>query len=118
MPVNQVISGAGPGIYPSEKYSNINYYLGFLNTILSTYLLESLNPTVNVTQGDIKRVPFARPNEKDEQMVDVLVQNNIDIKKYLCTYSVVEQTILIHQSLLSPPQSLSSPVITTMRMLS
>lgn len=91
MPVNQVISGAGPGIYPSEKYSNINYYLGFLNTILSTYLLESLNPTVNVTQGDIKRVPFARPNEKDEQMVDVLVQNNIDIKKHLCTYSVVEQ---------------------------
>lgn len=91
MPVNQVISGAGPGIYPSEKYSNINYYLGFLNTILSTYLLESLNPTVNVTQGDIKRVPFARPNEKNEQMVDVLVQNNIDIKKHLCTYSVVEQ---------------------------
>ena len=91
MPVNQVISGAGPGIYPSEKYSNINYYLGFLNTILSTYLLESLNPTVNVTQGDIKRVPFARPNEKDEQMVDVLVQNNIDIKKHLCTYSIIEQ---------------------------
>lgn len=91
MPVNQVISGAGPGIYPSEKYSNINYYLGFLNTILSTYLLESLNPTVNVTQGDIKRVPFACPNENEEQIVDVLVQNNIDIKKHLCTYSVVEQ---------------------------
>lgn len=91
LPANQIISGAGPGIFPSEKYSNINYYLGFLNTILSTYLLESLNPTVNVTQGDIKRVPFARPNEKDEQMVDVLVQNNIDIKKHLCTYSVVEQ---------------------------
>lgn len=91
LPANQIISGAGPGIFPSEKYSNINYYLGFLNTILSTYLLESLNPTVNVTQGDIKRVPFARPNEKNEQMVDVLVQNNIDIKKHLCTYSVVEQ---------------------------
>lgn len=91
LPANQIISGAGPGIFPSEKYSNINYYLGFLNTILSTYLLESLNPTVNVTQGDIKRVPFACPNEKDEQMVDVLVQNNIDIKKHLCTYSVVEQ---------------------------
>lgn len=91
LPANQIISGAGPGIFPSEKYSNINYYLGFLNTILSTYLLESLNPTVNVTQGDIKRVPFACPNENEEQMVDVLVQNNIDIKKHLCTYSVVEQ---------------------------
>lgn len=91
LPANQIISGAGPGIFPSEKYSNINYYLGFLNTILSTYLLESLNPTVNVTQGDIKRVPFACPNENEEQIVDVLVQNNIDIKKHLCTYSVVEQ---------------------------
>ena len=91
MPENQIISGAGPGIYPSEKYSNINYYLGFLNTILSTYLLESLNPTVNVTQGDIKRVPFACPNNEDEQIVASLVQSNIDIKKQLCTYSIVEQ---------------------------
>lgn len=91
MPENQIISGAGPGIYPSEKYSNINYYLGFLNTILSTYLLESLNPTVNVTQGDIKRVPFACPNNEDEQIVASLVQSNIDIKKHLCTYSIVEQ---------------------------
>lgn len=38
MPVNQLISGAGPGIYPSEKYSNINYYLGFLNTLISATL--------------------------------------------------------------------------------
>lgn len=38
MPVNQLISGAGPGIYPSEKYSNINYYLGFLNTLNSATL--------------------------------------------------------------------------------
>lgn len=91
MPENQIISGAGPGIYPSEKYSNINYYLVFLNTILSTYLLESLNPTVNVTQGDIKRVPFACPNNEDEQIVASLVQSNIDIKKQLCTYSIVEQ---------------------------
>lgn len=58
---------------------------------MSTYLLESLNPTVNVTQGDIKRVPFACPNNEDEQIVASLVQSNIDIKKHLCTYSIVEQ---------------------------
>lgn len=91
MPVNQIISGAGPGIFPSDKYSNINYYLGFLNTGLSTYLLKSLNPTVNITQGDIKRIPFACPKERDERTVSSLVQNNIDIKKHLCTYSIVEQ---------------------------
>ena len=48
MPHNQVISGAGPGIYPSDKFDDIYYYLGFLNSTLSTYLLECLNPTVNV----------------------------------------------------------------------
>lgn len=91
LPTRQIISGAGPGVFPSEEYSNISYYLGFLNTILSTYLLESLNPTVNVTQGDIKRIPFAYPNVVKEKTVERLVQTNICIKKYICTYSLVEQ---------------------------
>ena len=87
----QIISGAGPGIFPTENYSNYKYCLGFLNAILSTYLLESLNPTVNVTQGDIKRIPFALPSESEESIVSALVQNNIDIKKHLCAYNIIEQ---------------------------
>ena len=87
----QIISGAGPGIFPTENYSNYKYCLGFLNAILSTYLLESLNPTVNVTQGDIKRMPFALPSESEESIVSALVQNNIDIKKHLCAYNIIEQ---------------------------
>lgn len=35
MPINQVISGAGPGIYPSDVFADIYYYLGFLNSPLS-----------------------------------------------------------------------------------
>ena len=87
----QIISCAGPGIFPTENYSNYKYCLGFLNAILSTYLLESLNPTVNVTQGDIKRIPFALPSESEESIVSALVQNNIDIKKHLCAYNIIEQ---------------------------
>ena len=87
----QIISGAGPGIFPTENYSNYKYCLGFLNAILSTYLLERLNPTVNVTQGDIKRIPFALPSESKESIVSALVQNNIDIKKHLCAYNIIEQ---------------------------
>ena len=83
LPSNQVISGAGPGIYPSDKFNNINYYLGFLNSKLSSYLLECLNPTVNVTQGDIKRIPFAIPSASTEIYIEHLVNNCVNIKKHL-----------------------------------
>lgn len=66
LPPNQVISGAGPGVFPSDKYDNIEYYLAFLNSKLATYMLDCLNPTVNVTQGDIKRIPFAKPDVDKE----------------------------------------------------
>lgn len=90
LPSNQVISGAGPGIYPSDKFNNINYYLGFLNSKLSSYLLECLNPTVNVTQGDIKRIPFAIPSASTEIYIEHLANNCVNIKKHLCQYSIIE----------------------------
>lgn len=90
MPQNQVISGAGSGIYPSEKYDCIYYYLAFLNTPFVKYLLGCLNPTVNVTQGDIKRIPFANPSKSNEEIVGVLSLKNIEIMKFLCTFSIIE----------------------------
>lgn len=90
MPSNQVISGAGPGIYPSDKFDDIYYYLGFLNSTLSTYLLECLNPTVNVTQGDIKRVPFAVPSKTQQTTIHNLSKQNSNIREKLCHYSIIE----------------------------
>ena len=52
MPNNQIISGAGPGVF-SNTYNNIGYTLGFLNSKLSFYIADCLNPTVNTTQGDL-----------------------------------------------------------------
>lgn len=91
MPINQVISGAGPGIYPSDVFADIYYYLGFLNSPLSVYLLNCLNPTVNVTQGDIKRIPFAKPNEGLRSKASEISNKCVSIKKHLCTYSLIEQ---------------------------
>ena len=90
MPFNQVISGAGPGIYPSDKFDDIYYYLGFLNSTLSTYLLECLNPTVNVTQGDIKRVPFAVPSQTQQTTIHYLSKQNSNLRERLCHYSIIE----------------------------
>lgn len=90
MPPNQVISGAGPGIFPSDKFDDIYYYLGFLNSTLSTYLLECLNPTVNITQGDIKRVPFAVPSKTQQTTIRYLSKQNSDLRERLCHYSIIE----------------------------
>ena len=94
MPQNQVISGAGPGIYPSEKFANIYYYLAFLNSLLCIYLLDCLNPTVNVTQGDIKRIPFANPPSDLEKNVATLSKQNVQIKSSQCKYSMIEYSFV------------------------
>ena len=90
LPLNQVISGAGPGIYPSDVFSDIYYYLAFLNSTMSVYLLDCLNPTVNVTQGDIKRIPFVQPEESNRNIISLISKQCVHIKQYLCIYSVAE----------------------------
>jgi hypothetical protein len=90
MPVNHVISGAGPGIYPSEKYGNIFYYLAFLNSKICFYLADCLNPTVNTTQGDLKRIPFAYPSQKLEEKISVLSNDNVNILRELCKTSLLD----------------------------
>ena len=87
---NQIISGAGPGIYCSEKFNDVFYYLGFLNSSFSTYLLECLNPTVNKTQGDIKRIPMVIPSDEEMSIVSTLSRQCVLIKKELCSFSILE----------------------------
>lgn len=89
MPENQIISGAGPGLFPNI-YKNINFILGFLNSKLSFYIADCLNPTVNTTQGDLKRIPFIKPNSFLENLISILSKNNVEIKKQLCSFSLIE----------------------------
>lgn len=89
MPSNHIISGAGPGILPNT-YSDINYCLGFLNSKLSFYIADCLNPTVNTTQGDLKRIPFVLPSKQLEHSISTLTKNNVDIIKNGCSYRIIE----------------------------
>lgn len=89
MPNNQIISGAGPGVFPNT-YNNIGYTLGFLNSKLSFYIADCLNPTVNTTQGDLKRIPFVSPSSNLENKISYLASKNIEIKKQLCSYRIIE----------------------------
>lgn len=89
MPSNHIISGAGPGILPNT-YSEINYCLGFLNSKLSFYIADCLNPTVNTTQGDLKRIPFVIPSNELEFSISSLTKNNIELIKNISSYRVIE----------------------------
>lgn len=89
MPSNHIISGAGPGILPNI-YSDIHYCLGFLNSKLSFYIADCLNPTVNTTQGDLKRIPFVYPSNQLEYSISTLTKNNVEIIKNRCTYRIIE----------------------------
>lgn len=87
MPENQIISGAGPGIYPSEEFTDVSYFLAFLNSKMSYYLTACLNPTVNTTQGDLKRIPFVTPKEKIRKEISELADINIALRKNICSFS-------------------------------
>lgn len=90
LPINLITDAGGSGIFP-KSFSNINYTIGFLNSKLIGYVADCLNPTVNINQGDIWRIPFFIPNEKVESDVQKLTELNISIKKKECSFHIIEK---------------------------
>lgn len=90
LPVNYIIDAGGPGIY-MNSFENVYYSLAFFNSHLIYYICDCLNPTVNINQGDLWRIPFVNPSKDIEGRVENFARQNVDIKKSLCSYSIVEQ---------------------------
>lgn len=90
LPPNCIIDSGGPGIYGNDDV-NMDYVLALLNTKLTFYVCGCLNPTVNTTHGDLRRIPFADAEINDERNISLLSQQNVSIKRNLCQYSIVEQ---------------------------
>src|SRR5690606_37386984 len=90
MPNNQIISGAGPGLYFDKKYKNIYYTLSFLNTPICFYMLDCLNPTVNNSEGDIKRIPFVHGDKFKEEIITKLGENNVANKSRINELSIFD----------------------------
>ena len=95
LPPNCIIDSGGPGIYGVTDV-NMDYVLALLNTKLSFYVCDCLNPTVNTTHGDLRRIPFAEAKHNDENNIVSLSRQNVNIKKSLCKYSLIE--LLYQQS--------------------
>lgn len=104
LPKNYITDAGGPGIFPN-KFKNIEYSLGFFNSNLCGYIADCLNPTVNINQGDIWRIPFVIPTSQKEQEITQLATQNISIKQKFCSYRIIETNF--EQSPLSAFQGIS-----------
>jgi type I restriction-modification system DNA methylase subunit len=89
LPSNCIIDSGGPGIYDVTGV-NMDYVLALLNTKLTFYVCGCLNPTVNTTHGDLRRIPFADAKHDDEISIISLSRQNVAIMKYLSQYSLIE----------------------------
>lgn len=75
----------------SAIFSNDNLTLiGILNSKLIFYIIDCLNPTVNKQPNDIERIPFLIPQNEIDIIVSKLSFECINIKKQLCSFSLIE----------------------------
>lgn len=87
MPSGGIADVGGSCIFPHNS-ENLFFLLAVLNSPSIRYISDCLNPTVNIQVGDMQRFPIAMAN--DDIKLSLLAVQNRDIKKYLCSFSVIE----------------------------
>jgi hypothetical protein len=90
LPKNHLFDIGGSSIFLMEKFQNLYYLMGLLNSNLVIYITNCLNPTVNKQPGDLKRIPFVKPSKAHEDTVTNLSKRCYEIKRKLCIYSLPE----------------------------
>lgn len=96
-------AGVNYDMKSSSIFSDNDFVLlAFLNSQLADYSLNCLNPTVTRQAIDIKRLPFFSilNKQKSVSILENSAKQNIDIKKRLCKYSLIEP--LYEQSPIQP----------------
>lgn len=73
-----IFDQASNGIFPNENY--YFYFTTLLNTKLCDYILNIINPSLNILVGDIGKIPIIF-SEIYKSKIDCLAQKNISISK-------------------------------------
>lgn len=97
LPPDHIFDVGGSSIFPVKSYRNFNYLIAFLNSKLAFYIADCLNPTANIQVGDLKRVPFVIPDNKNEQIISSLAKQNIELTKDNLKRNIIEPTFETHQ---------------------
>lgn len=78
-----------------ESKENSIYALAISNSKLGSYAFGCLNPTVNKQAGDLKRLPYAIPNNLQLQIIQKSTIVCIEIKKLLSAYDLLSREAFI-----------------------
>ena len=91
LPEGCVFDVGGASIFPKGN-QNVKYLLGILNSKLSFYIVNCLNPTVNTQVGDMGRIPYMPESKcpKQAKIIGLLTDQNIKIKYYVSSFSLIE----------------------------
>jgi hypothetical protein len=74
----------------SIESGNTYLIMSFANSHLFNYILDSLNPTVNIQPEDIRRVPLVIPENNIQDLLKLLSAHSVEIKKQLNSYWIIE----------------------------
>ena len=89
LPPDCIFEAKGCSIFLTGE-ANIDYLLALVNSRLTNYIVNCLNSTVETNVGDLQRVPFVHPSKEYEDNVSLLASQNVEIKKHLCEFSIIE----------------------------
>lgn len=87
LPTDSIFDTGSRSIFPKGDLSPF-LLLGILNSSLSLYIIDALNPTVNTTVGDIKRIPFVKSEATN--LVTILSKMNVDLMEKISSYHIIE----------------------------
>jgi hypothetical protein len=90
-PPHCIFERSGKSIFsikPGDE--NYHYLLSLLNSKLSYYITDCLNPTVCIQAGDIQRIPFVLPDNSTRTYLEMLSEQNVLITKQIASYKIFE----------------------------
>jgi hypothetical protein len=90
LPVNCIYDVGGASMFKLDDKADSNYTIALLNSKISYYIIDCLNPTVNTQVGDIERIPFVTPSNNLESSISLMSNSNVGIKKKLCSFKIIE----------------------------
>ncbi len=92
----QITNDKSPAIFSNEE----NLFLGgFLNSIVSTFLLRGLSPTMNVNEGYVAALPVKKENSV---IISNLVELAIAIKQIVIGHNIIEHDYMHSTSEMNP----------------
>ena len=107
-----IFERAGKSIFYKKGDDTDRYFyvLACLNSFICSYMIESLNPTESFQSGDVERIPIIIADQEKYDNVITLSKQNVEVKKHLCQFSIVEPTYKV--SPLTKEDAITSSIFT------